>query len=207
MTAAVTVLGLVQGGYLLEDIRTVVPHRMAIQIPGHLAERSQDLLVAIQQQRVMKLGAAPATVGREPPLNPALRGRGIAPHHLSPVAKVDPVGLTWTQERTALLTELEASQQQCQRLQGLNEQLQGVVAGMSTQLAEIQRTLEMLVRTGLPAAPLTSRVSPVDMTVPQFIPSTATDAAEVRINLTEKATTSNVEEARAALRTLRGRSA
>lgn len=209
MTAAVTVLGLVQGGHLLPDIRTVVPHRTAIQIPGHLAERSQDLVMAIQQQWVMKLGVASAGSGKEAPpsLNPALRGRGIAPHHARPGAlKADlPMG-GWPREREALLTELELSRQQCQHQSSVNQRLQDTLAGLTAQLAEIQRSIDALARrrdVGSVIAPVTL----VDDSVPQFIPSTSLDAAEVCINVTERASTSNVDEARAALRSLRGRPA
>lgn len=208
MTGPVTVVGLVQGGCLLEDIRTTVPQRTAIQIPAHLAERSHSLVDALQQRRVMRLGG-PAIVKEAPAqLNTSLRGRGIAPLVANTRHEPPPLPAP-AEERELLVLELEASREECRRLQALNEALQSTLHAMSDHLGRIQRTLETLSSHGIPAR-IPARVGGGprgDAGIPQFIPPTTLEVAEVRITPSESTSASNVDEAVAALRSLRGRSA
>jgi hypothetical protein len=210
------VIGLVQGGCLLEDIRVTVPQRMALQIPAHLAERSQSLVEALQARRVMRLGS-PAVVREVPAqLSTSLRGRGIAPQVSPPRHEPRPAGPP-EEERELLVLALEASREDCRRLEALNEALQGTLQSLTHQLLHIQEGVDSLVR---------SRAAPGALPVPQplrafgggggqrkaeavphFIPPTTLEAAEVRINPAESTSTTNVDEAVAALRSLRGKPA
>lgn len=207
MTGPVTVIGLVQGGCLLEDIRITVPQRMAIQIPAHLAERSQSLVDALQQRRVMRLGTPAVVKEVTAQLNTNLRGRGIAPqvantrHEVAPAVASD--------ERELLVLELEASRAECRRLQALNESLQATLQTMTQQLGSIQRAVEALdLRApSQPRQPRAEGASRAVVAVPHFIPPTTLDVAEVRINPSETTSTSNVDDAVAALRSLRGKPA
>lgn len=203
-----TVVGLVPDGYVIEDIRTTIPYRIAVQIPANLVTRSRHLTDALQQQRVMQLGTPTVAA---PPLAPILRGRGIAPHHTRPVAP-PPAPAPWPPQEV-LERELEASRAQCAYLQGINETLQVTLTNMTAQLAQIQMTLESFgSRQVFPtAATLSGRAqtsaepSFLDEAIPHFIPETSSAAAEVRISLPETATETNVDEALAALRALRGK--
>jgi hypothetical protein len=210
LTGPVTVIGLVQGGCLLEDIRITVPQRMAIQIPAHLAERSQSLVDALQQRRVMRLGTPAVVKEVSAQLNTSLRGRGISPQVAN--MRHDPAPVAPSDERELLVLELEASREECRRLQALNEALQVTLQTMTQQLGKIQHAVEALsYGTGQsPAQQQQSlgRGSPrVVGAVPHFIPPTTLEVAEVRINPSETTSTSNVDEALAALRSLRGKSA
>lgn len=210
MTGPVTVIGLVQGGYLLEDIRVTVPQRMAIQIPAHLAERSQSLVDALQQRRVMRLGTPAVVKEVAPQLNTSLRGRGIAPQVAN--TKHEPASTTPSEERELLVLALEASREDCRRLQALNESLQATLHTMTQQLGKIQRAVETLSYRPYGAGPLPTPQpgrggARMEGAVPHFIPATTLEAAEVRINPSESTLTSNVDEAVAALRSLRGKSA
>ena len=209
MTGPVTVIGLVQGGCHLEDIRTTVPHRIAIQIPAHLAERSQSLVEALQQRQVMRLGSA-TVVAKDLPstqLNTSLRGRGIAPQVTGGGPRPEIAMPSPSDEREMLVLELEASRAECRRLQVLNESLQSNINTMVQQLGVIQRTLEALaLRQGpLSPPPFSGGLPQSDVGIPRYIPSTTLEAAEVRITAAESTSTSNVDEAVAALRTLRGK--
>jgi hypothetical protein len=192
-----------------------------IQIPAHLAERSQDLVEALQQRRVMRLGSVMGSgtggmvMKQEsvPQLNPSLRGRGIAPFVPAPKADVVPSTASWG-EREALVVELEASREECRRLQALNEALQGTLTTMTEQLWNIQRAVETLTLRQGPVpqppqfrAPWIGGPARTAAAVPHFIPPTTLEAAEVRINPREGTSISNLDEAVAALRSLRGKSA
>lgn len=213
MTGPVTVIGLVQGGVVLEDIRTTVPQRMAIQIPAHLAERSRSLADALQQRQIMRLGG-PTVVNEVPaPLSPSLRGRGIPPQGPTAVTRAERPQLVSAAERELLVLELEASREECRRLQGLNEALHGTLQLMGQQLSQIQATLDALVMRRTDVLPTSHGLNASDLVpskndlVPHFIPRTTLGAAEVRINAAETASVSKVDEAVAALRSLRGKSA
>lgn len=210
--SAITVVGLVPGGYTIEDIRVSVPHHEAVQIPAHLVDRSKSLIEALQGQRIMQLGgplpAAPAQ--RDPPvLAPPLRGRGIAPHN--PVAQRQDTA-TWPRERDALVRELEASRAQSLQLQAVNQTLQETLTNMAAQLTLIQKAVTDLsagresVPMRLPSLrPRQPEPTPtfLDEAVPHFIPATAGAVAEVRISVPESTSDSDLTEARGALRSLR----
>lgn len=205
---AVTVVGLVRGGLLLEDIRVTVPERVAIQIPAHLAERSRSLREALEQRRVMKLGSVPVATDTVSHLATALRGRGIAP---VVSARQEPAAAS-SDDRELLVLELEASREECRRLRAKNDALQGTLEALAGQLVKIQQGVDTLLQRqpGLVAAPPLSwneGQRSATAAVPHYIPATTLEVAEVRINPTESRSVSNVDAAVAALRSLRGKSA
>jgi len=210
LTGPITVLGLLQGGCYLEDIRTTVPHRMSIQIPPHLAERSQSLVEALHRRQVMRLGSSTSVVKETPvQLNTSLRGRGIAPPQGASTVRLETPAPAAADERELLALELEATRAECRRLQALNDALQAAVSTMTEQLGQIRQAIETLAqRAPVAGLPLPApRAMRGDAGVSHYIPATTLEAAEVRITPSEATVTSNVDHAVAALRSLRGKSA
>lgn len=207
--SGVVVVGLVPGFFAIEDIRIVVPHRQEVRIPAHLVHRSKDLVIALQQQRVMQLGSPLPTppAPKAIPLTIGLRGRGIAPH--PPVApRQDP----WPREREGLVRELESSRAQNVQVQDFNESLQATLTSLTSQLTQIQRTLNELDlprggRVQSPAQQQGSQVqdeSPaIDADIPHYVLPTTTEQAEVRIAIPEKTSEADLSGARGVLRSLR----
>jgi hypothetical protein len=154
----------------------------------------------------MRLGS-PVVVKEVPAqLNTSLRGRGIAPQVAN--TRREPSLPAPSEERELLVLELEASREECRRQQTLNESLQATLNIMAQQLGKIQRAVETLTRRpGSPQSPWVGAGPRTAEAVPHFIPQTTLEVAEVRINPSESTSTSNVDEAVAALRSLRGKSA
>jgi len=214
MSGGVTVIGLTPGSFTIEDIRIAVPYQTAVQIPAHLAQRSRNLGEAIQLQKIMQLGNAlplPAPQAKAPALAPILRGRGIAPHSPVSTQQAGVAAGSWSREREALLRELQGSKVHGEQLQGINQALQAALAQMTDKLNQIQLTLTELGSAPAREAPAggapasAAKQELLDEAPPHFIPATSEQAAEVRINIPETTSGSDLTDARGALRNLRNK--
>lgn len=214
MSYGVTVIGLVSGSHIIEDIRVTVPYQVAVQISPDQAHRSRDLAQDILDKKVLQIrGALPAGA--------VLRGNGAVPRPAAPlsvprkvVTEVDSAELQRLKTQVAQLSQdlsqsLEREAQLKAReaqLQGLNVGLQTTLTTMAGQLQAIQGVLEDLKRQGIQVAHLpagTNAFTALD-DAPRFIPdSFKDDNTKVNIQVKEETANSDVLASRNALRNLR----
>ena len=205
----ITVIGMVSGTHIIEDIRVTVPFRVAVQISAEQANWSRDLKKDLQEKRIVQIqGALPAGA--------VFRGHGAVPRAAAPIngkrrqtfTEVNTVELQgYKDEIVQLKQELEASKEKAAQLQSLNLGLQTTLTTMSTQLQSIQTLLQELKKQGIQvtAVPGTPGVSvSVDEDVPLFIPeSFKKEGAKINISVEEKAQETNLSSSRDALKKLR----
>jgi hypothetical protein len=217
MSYGVTVIGLVSGSHIIEDIRVTVPYQVAVQIAPELAHRSRDLTKDIQDKKVLQVrGALPAGA--------VLRGHGAVPRPAAPLSVprkvVTEADLSEMQElrsqnarlhlelSQALERETQLKQRETQ-LQTLNLGLQTTLTSMSGQLQAIQGLLEELKKQGVQVAAMPGLAggftSLGENDAPLFIPeSFKKDDAKVNIQVKGETTDSaGISESRSALRNLR----
>lgn len=215
MMNGITVIGLVSGSHIIEDIRVTVPYQVAVQISAEMAHRSRDLGQDIQNKKVLQIrGALPAGA--------VFRGGGAVPRPAAPFSGRKMPLATETnvselrdlkaqiarlhQELAASQEKEEASKAREEKLQTLNFGLQTTLATMSGQLQAIQSVLEDLKKQGIQVAAVPGIQSFVrgDDDAPIFIPDTFKDNSKVNIQVKETtAASSGVSNARSALKNLR----
>lgn len=192
MSASITLIGLVAETHYVEDIRTHIPYRTAVQVPAELAHRSRDLKHALQERHVMQLGnvlpagsvyrGTGAVQGSGNP-NP-VPSPGSAAKEPEQVEKAVPIQIPAPEPDGAVLT---------------------LLATMAGQLAAIQKTLATLKLQGGVAA--STRSDLFSGEVPMFIPDRIRgEASEVSISVPESKVEADLSGARGALRALRGKS-
>lgn len=215
----ITVVGLVSGSHIIEDIRITVPYQVAVQISSEMAHRSRDLARDIQDKKVLQVrGALPAGA--------AFRGNGAVPRPAAPLSIARPVvtevDVTEMRELKAQVARLNlelslALEREAQlkareaQLQTLNLGLQTTLTAMSGQLQSIQGLLEELKKQGIQVAHLPglgggfASVLGEGDEAPRFIPeSFRKDDAKVNIQVREETTdAAGISSARSALRNLR----
>lgn len=217
MSYGVTVIGLVSGSHIIEDIRVTVPYQVAVQITPEMANRSRDLSRDIQEKKLLQVrGALPAGA--------VLRGNGAVPRPAAPLSlprktgtEADTVELQKLRAQVAQLTlELEASAEREARLKGSESQLQALNLGLQTtltamsgQLQAIQGALEDLKMQGIQVSALPglggSFTNLVKDDAPLFIPETF-KKEDVKVTIEVREETSNssdISASRSALRNLR----
>lgn len=203
MFNGIIVVGMVSGHHTIEDIQTVVPYRVAVQIPGNLVQMSGDLKEALHLRKVFKLsGVVPAgSVFRGGPVKRAGAPNPVASQVQNTSEVRDLKALV--QRLTAQLTESKERETQ---LQTLNTGLQSTLGVMSAQLTAIQGVLEDLRTKGIQVVgigPMAVRPEGIEDDVPMFIPSMRDDQAKVNITVTEQASTTDLAASKAALKNLR----
>lgn len=209
----VMVIGLVAGEHTIEDIKVDVPHRVAVQIPGHLAQRSRDLQEAIQAKKILKLsGSLPSGAVMRAGVPVQRSGAARPPAARPEVASGDQSLKT---ENARLFRELEDFKGrernyllQIEGLNTLNQGMQTTMTAMSGQLTAIQGVLEDLRKQGihvsaLPSSAAVAKVSEVDGSAPMFITSVKNEDAKVNIKVTEQESQTDISASRAALKSLR----
>lgn len=219
MMNGITVIGLVSGSHIIEDIRVTVPYQVAVQISAEMAHRSRDLGQDIQNKKVLQIrGALPAGAvfrggGAVPVPRPAapFSGRKMpvtTETNLSELRELKAQIARLNQELAASQEKEASSKAREEQLQGLNIGLQTTLATMSGQLQSIQVILEDLKKQGVQISHIPG-VSPnaftrLDDDAPIFIPDTFKDTSKANIRVKETTTTSSgVSSARSALKNLR----
>lgn len=213
----ITVIGLVSGSHIIEDIRVTVPYQVAVQIPAEMAHRSRDLAQDIQDKKVLQIrGALPAGA--------VFRGAGAVPRPSAPfngrkMPLTTETNVSEVRELKAqvarLNQELAASQEREAKhkareseLQTLNVGLQTTLGTMSTQLQSIQGILEDLKKQGIHVSQVSTAApnafSRLDDDAPIFIPESFKDSSKVNIQVKEQtASSSDISQVRSALKNLR----
>jgi hypothetical protein len=213
----ITVVGLVSGMHVIEDIRVAVPYKVAVQIPAEQAHRSRDLIQDTQDKKILQIqGALPAGA--------VIRASGVVPRLATP-AQSRPPGASEAAvgelrdlraEVSRLNLELAASKPRELQLETLNAGLQTLNAGlqttlttMSSQLEAIQGLLVELKKAGITVAGFPSGAVPggihMDESIPRFIPESF-KRDDVKINIQvegQESQSSDVSSALKALKTFR----
>jgi len=199
MVGGLTVVGIVTGTHVLEDIQVAVPHRVAVYIPAEQALRSKDLYRALGQGRIFKLdgGFRSAPVGASPPPTPSnelqLRNDELE------------------RENQRLRQDLGASERRNQGLQQALEALHGQLDAILNVLGRIESKdpVPLVLAQGqLVAASAQSKAAVVGVVggdAPAFVPDSIKPAdAEVRIQVeTSSSKATNVASAASKLREFR----
>lgn len=198
MVGGLTVVGIVTGTHVLEDIQVAVPHRVAVYIPAEQALRSKDLYRALGQGRIFKLdgGFRSAPMGTPPP---------------SPSNELQLRNDELEKENHRLRQDLGASERRNQGLQQALEALHGQLDAILNVLGRIESKdpVPLVLAQGqLVAASAQSKAAAVGVVggdAPAFVPDNIKPAdAEVRIKVeTSSSKATNVADAASKLRELR----
>jgi len=201
MIGGITVVGCVTGTHVIEDIKIVVPHKIAVHIPAELVLRSKDLHRSLQGHRIMKLDGGSGLRSEAPAGSAATAAR-----HQADAAQV-----------ATLLAENKKLRQELREVQAQSDGLRQVLASLGGQLSGIQGALGRLETQGAQApapvhiittagqAPVVSQLEAVGGEAPTFIPGQiAPSGVEASIQVrTETAKDSNLSDARSKLREMR----
>jgi FtsZ-binding cell division protein ZapB len=157
MSADITVMGLVEGIHILEDIQIGVPKGVVVTIPADLAYRSRDLWRALSQRVIFQVAGSPSP------------NRPVVPYQ----QEIDEL----KKKNLALQGQIEVLRGEVQTLRVDNESLRNENTGHREQRGKLDEILS-LVKGGLigtlvatNSGQSTKAVSSViDAGVPLFIP-------------------------------------
>jgi hypothetical protein len=193
MSGGIVVTGLVTGTHIIEDIKVVVPHKMAVYIPIEKVLRSKDLHRALQQGAIFKLeGGSGLRSDTE-----------LLPLPKAPVANDDARIVGLERENHRLMKDLEASLRREEGLQKAVTALQGQLGTVLESLGRIEaKPVSVVVQAGETATNLSEAVGGETKS---FIPDDIMPKdAEANIRVQKDVTESTaVEGAASRLRALR----
>lgn len=204
----ITVVGLIEEGIYIEDIRVQVPYRVAVNIHGNLVKSSRDLAAAINQKRVFQLS------GVIPP-GTAFRNTGAVPTKAAaaPVVRAtDDVKMRALEtqiealisENARLRKDLQAAQSQAAQSQAALD-INQTLLQLTGRLDSIQGALGGLHKTSPASEGRPQAKSGVEDDVPLFIPSVKRDDAKVNINVEGSTSEADISGTKSALKALRGK--
>lgn len=191
-------MGLIEEGVFLEDLKILVPYRVAVQIPAHQT-KSPQLRDALTRRRLFRLqGSLPAGA--------TFRGSGAVPRAAAPVPRPPPPPARTSeiellrQENAQLRKKLAEAEAKVADPPGLA----AVLTGMSEQISALQAKIDQgLVAPGASVPAVRSSASEVEDDIPMFIPELDRSGAVAHIEVRGKASESDLGGARDALRNLR----
>lgn len=188
----VTVMGLVSGTYIIEDIQMDVPHCTVVTIPAEKAHRSKDLWRGISSKQLFQIRTAPVAHPAPPHVN------GVVEKELR-------------DKQRLLETENEELRQKLvDQHVASHRQSEDFTQAMAIQREQLDKVINLLaagvtVGGGSSSQPTAKAVSEVvSGEVPTFIPSSITPKnADARIDIKTTETDSSVSDAAGKLRGLR----
>lgn len=195
----ITVVGIVTGGHVIQDINTPVPHRVAVTIPADQVLKSKDLYRSLQQGKIFQLDGG--MIAPDP-------GETMPPNDVQ--AKENERLRRQLADAKAQLAEAQAENK---ALRTVLERLEGQISAIASAAAAPNNTVAMqteiitavLEKIGrgntLVGAPATEAVGGE---VPTYMPDHITPEAEANITIEDEATeTRSVSDAASRLRKLR----
>lgn len=192
-----TVVGMVTGTHIIEDLRITVPYRVAVTIAAEDVLRSRDLQIALQQKKIfplqnnlggLKVRGHPQPRAVPPPVTPTTIVAEADPRALDALtASQDDLrrAIASSEEHNAKLeAALEASQSE-------KAEIKGALETTTQQFSEVMEAIKGLqAGGGVVSAAGTSGSEVVGGDVPTYIPDVIKPKnADARISVKEEAST------------------
>lgn len=198
MSGDITIVGLVMGTHVIEDIQCSVPQGVQVTIPAEVAHLSKDLWRALSQGQVFRLSSGPASVFRNPAAPPS---EPIVPQPPPPLpqAPVSPP--------VQLQDIIRQQQNIIRQQQDENREMRQALANQTLVLTQILGAIQQGTPTTSASVPRPTTVRPApEQDAPTFIPSEIRPK-DVRTRIEAKSDEKQadaVSDAASRLRILRG---